>query len=127
MIPRVVHFQIYADDVSRARIFYESVFGWEMKRLSHVDEDYWMVTTGPDTTPGINGAITQRKEKLFSTAPTAFVCIISVDDLDRYLHKVEFEGGEIVQEKTFIEEYGWVAYCKDTENNTFGLFELKQK
>lgn len=126
MTPRVVHFQIYADDTNRARIFYESVFGWNMKKLPNVEEEYWLVETGPDTEPGINGAITQRKEKLFNTAPTAFVCIITVDDLDKYLQKVQFEGGEITQQKQFIEGYGWLAYCKDTENNTFGLFETKK-
>lgn len=126
MSPRVVHFQIHADDVNRARIFYQSVFQWQITKLAGVDEAYWMVTTGPDDEPGINGAIIQRTEPLFNTAPAAFVCIISVDNIDTYIKKIPFEGGEIVMKKTFVNGFGWVAYCKDTENNTFGLFEEKK-
>jgi uncharacterized protein len=58
---RVVHFEIPAYDLARAAKFYEEVFGWNIKKFDG-PFDYWMVTTGKDVEPGINGAI-MPKEK----------------------------------------------------------------
>lgn len=52
---RVVHFEIQADDVARAREFYGSVFGWQFQDWSGVaDDEYWGVTTGGDGEVGIH-------------------------------------------------------------------------
>jgi len=44
-MPRVVHFEIHADDPQRAANFYQGVFGWDIKKWEG-PEDYWLVTTG---------------------------------------------------------------------------------
>ena len=54
-MPRVVHFEIHADDPQRAANFYQNVFGWQINKWEG-PEDYWLVTTGADNEPGINGA-----------------------------------------------------------------------
>ena len=53
-MPRVVHFEIHADDPERAANFYQSVFGWQFQKWEGPLE-YWMIITGPEGTPGING------------------------------------------------------------------------
>ena len=53
---RVVHFDIQADDPKRAAAFYSTVFGWKFNQWG--DIEYWLVTTGDDSQPGINGALT---------------------------------------------------------------------
>ena len=56
---RVVHFELAADDPERAAKFYEGVFGWQIQKWDG-PQDYWLATTGPKDTPGIDGAIMRR-------------------------------------------------------------------
>jgi hypothetical protein len=46
--------------VERVTGFYRSVFGWKIERWGEMP--YWMVTTGPDGEPGINGGILPRRD-----------------------------------------------------------------
>ena len=50
-MPRVVHFEVSADDPERAASFYRDVFGWNFHKWDG-PEPYWLVTTGPDGTTG---------------------------------------------------------------------------
>jgi uncharacterized protein len=120
---KVVHFEIPADDVARARAFYGSIFGWQLDDAQGMD--YTTVMTTPvneqhmPTEPGaINGGMMQR------TADTpAPVITIGVDSIDDALKKVEAEGGSVVRPRTPIPGMGAFAYLKDTEGNVIGLWE----
>jgi predicted enzyme related to lactoylglutathione lyase len=58
---RVTHFEIYTDDPEAVRPFYENVFGWKFNKFDG-PMDYWLITTGSDKDPGINGGITRPRE-----------------------------------------------------------------
>jgi len=58
-MPRVVHFEFYVDDPERAVKFYQEVFGWKITKWEG-PVDYWLVTTGEEGEPGIDGAIARR-------------------------------------------------------------------
>jgi len=63
MTNRVIHFEVQADDLERAKKFYQNVFGWKIEQMMKSEEggmDYWGVTTGADGTPGINGGMYKR-------------------------------------------------------------------
>ena len=60
-MPRVVHFEVPADEPERAAGFYREVFGWQAQRWEGPQE-YWLLTTGPDDVAGINGGIMRRQE-----------------------------------------------------------------
>jgi hypothetical protein len=115
-MPRVVHFEISADDPERVSRFYSSVFGWDIQRWPGPAE-YWLVTTGPNERPGINGGIFIRQ------GPVGHVITIDVPDIDAYLRAVTEQGGEVVVPKRAIPGVGYTAYCKDTEGSTFGLVQ----
>jgi predicted enzyme related to lactoylglutathione lyase len=114
---RVVHFEISTDDPERAAGFYRSVFGWKVEKWEG-PIDYWLVTTGEEGVPGINGAIKRRPEPGISTVNT-----IEVDSIDDSVEKIEANGGEVVMPKTEIPDVGFHAYCRDSEGNIFGLIE----
>ena len=57
---RIIHFDIPADVPERAVKFYESAFGWKGQRWEGSME-YWLMTTGPDREPGIDGGIGKRQ------------------------------------------------------------------
>jgi len=62
---RVVHFEIQADDVERAKAFYTSVFDWTFQDYGEFTGSmYWGITTGPETQPGINGGLLSRPGRL---------------------------------------------------------------
>ncbi len=79
-MPRVVHFEIYADNPERAIRFYETVFGWQVHKWEG-PMDYWLICTGKDE-EGINGAIMQRDKPLTGSGDIiAYVCTIGVDSV----------------------------------------------
>ena len=123
-MPRVIHFEIHADQPERAIAFYTSVFAWQFDRFKG-DTPYWLVTTGAPGVPGIDGGLIPRR----GTRPEAmaavncYVCTIDVPQLDEYLAKVEASGGTRVVEKMPVPKVGWLAYCKDPEGNLFGMMQ----
>lgn len=114
---RVVHFEIPADEPERLISFYQKVFGWRIEKWDGPLE-YWLVMTGPEEEPGIDGGLARR------TDPEAGVEItIDVADLDRAIAEVEANGGEIIRPKGAVPGVGWAAYIKDTEGNVLSLME----
>lgn len=117
-MPRVIHFEIGADDPDRAVKFYEQVFGWTTQTWDG-PQGYWLLTTGPDSQPGINGGLMRRDARFPQTVNT-----IDVPDVDAYCEKVQSAGGRVMMPKSHVPGIGWVAYCDDTEGNTFGIIQF---
>ena len=121
-MPRVVHFEIHADDPQRAANFYQNVFGWQINKWEG-PEDYWLVTTGANTEPGINGAILQRRGPINGDAVIAYVCTIDVPDIDEAMAKATSQGATVALPKMPVPSVGWLAYYKDSEGNIFGMMQ----
>lgn len=120
---RVVHFEIPVDEPERAISFYKEVFGWEINKWEGGSMDYWLIKTGEDPEPGINGGLMRRMKPTDGESATAFVCTVGVPNYDAYAEKIKKAGGKKVTEKTEIPKMGWMSYFKDTEGNTFGIME----
>jgi predicted enzyme related to lactoylglutathione lyase len=116
-MPRVVHFEIPADNPERAIAFYQNVFGWEIEKWEGPME-YWLIMTDPEEEPGIDGGLTRRTEPGMGTENT-----IGVASIDEYLTKIEASGGKVLRPKSTVPGVGYLAYCQDTEGNTFGLMQ----
>ncbi len=115
-MPRVVHFEIPADDPDRAIRFYQEVFGWTVKKWE-APIDYWLVTTGPEGEPGIDGAIARRTD-------VPVTCnTIDVPSVDDFIAKILKAGGQVKMEKTAVPGVGWFANCVDTEGNLFSIMQ----
>jgi predicted enzyme related to lactoylglutathione lyase len=126
-VSKVVHFEIPAEDLDRAKRFYGAVFGWNLQTTPMPGGgEYTSVVTTPvdeqtqiPTEPGaINGGMMERS----ATTP-APVITIDVDAIDVALKNVEAEGGTTVQPRTDIPGMGAFAYFKDCEGNVMGLWE----
>ena len=120
---KVVHFELPADDISRAKQFYDSVFGWGLQDMEGMD--YTSITTVQvdenqmPTEPGaINGGLTSRSDEV--NVP---VLTVDVDSIDDTLNSVEAAGGSPVRPRTEISGMGAYAYFRDTEGNVVGLWE----
>ena len=120
---RVVHFEIHAADVERCRRFYESTFGWQVQQWGEME--YWGVVTGSDDEPGINGGLVPRRgpPPAEGQPVNSYVCTVNVDDVDATVEAAVAHGGSVGVPKMAIPGVGWLAYCKDTEGNIFGLMQ----
>jgi hypothetical protein len=114
---RVIHFEIPAAEPERAAAFYGKVFGWKFDKWAGPME-YWMVTTGTDGKPGINGGMLKKPGPVAVTTNT-----IDVDSADKALAAVAKAGGKQVMPKSPIPGVGYFAYCEDTEGNVFGVLQ----
>ena len=95
---RVVHFEIQADDVERAKAFYAAVFDWSFQDYGEFTATaYWGIVTGPEDQTGINGGLLQRPAP--APAPgqgtNAFVCTVGVGDYDETERRILEAGGQV--------------------------------
>src|SRR4051812_41989144 len=115
---RVVHFEIHAKDLDKMQKFYQDVFGWDIKDLGPSMANYRMVTTGQDLPdakwPGINGGMTPRMGETPNEGDpvNAFICTITVEDIDSIIEKIKNEGGIIALDKMDVTGIGTLAYGK---------------
>lgn len=116
-MPRPMHFEIPAENPERAMQFYEGVLGWKFQRWEG-PMDYWLIQTGEDSEPGINGGLMPRRDPAQPCVNT-----VGVQDLDATLETVTRLGGLVVVPKMPVPGVGWLAYCKDTEGHIFGIMQ----
>jgi uncharacterized protein len=126
MADKVVHFEIPADDLDRARAFYGEAFGWAINSIPELD--YSTVETTPTddanmpTESGaINGGMMRRQAPI--TGP---VLTIGVADVDASLRRIEELGGKVAIPKQAVADMGFAAYFCDPEGNLVGLWESAQ-
>ena len=123
---KVVHFEIPADDLARAKQFYGTIFGWQLQDMPMPGgRTYTSVRTVPvddrqlPKEPGaINGGMMQRSKDVRSP-----VIAINVSSVEAYLKKIVAAGGKIVTPTTTIAGMGYYAYAADTEGNVIGLWQ----
>jgi hypothetical protein len=125
----VVHFEVPAKDIKRAKAFYKEVFGWKTNDVELPGMEYSLVSTtevdkeGRPKAPGsINGGIMQLTRPF--TGP---VITLQVEDITMALKSVEKHGGKTVTKKTSMGEWGYFGYFKDSEGNIMGLFQTADK
>jgi predicted enzyme related to lactoylglutathione lyase len=122
---RVVHFEIHAADPDRAVNFYKALFDWQFQKWEG-PMDYWLITTGPNEQPGINGGLVRRQGEIDGEAVIAYVCTVDVADVDASTNTATSNGAQVVVPKMAIPGVGWLVYCKDTEGNIFGMMQADE-
>ncbi|HEX8635429.1 MAG TPA: VOC family protein [Pyrinomonadaceae bacterium] len=121
-MPRVIHFELCADDPERAVKFYDEVFGWKTQ-LWDGPQSYWLLETGDGNQPGINGGLMKRSDNPLPTTSSA-TNTIDVPSVDDYTRKITEHGGKVVMPKGTVPGIGYIAYCEDTEGNLFGIMQF---
>jgi predicted enzyme related to lactoylglutathione lyase len=105
----LAHFAIEADDVSRARAFYESVFGWAFEPWG--PPDFYLIDKA-----GVHGALQQRREPA-SKGRGGFQLSFAVDDLDASMKAIAKAGGVLLGTRHAIPMVGEMIEFRDTEGN----------
>ena len=120
----VRHFAINADDVPRARAFYERVFGWRFEAWG--PPGFFMISTGDAGGP--MGSLQGRRELVAGRRTNAFECTIAVaDDVDAVAAAVKANGGRILMEKATIPGVGDLIWFEDPEGNVAGAMRYETR
>jgi predicted enzyme related to lactoylglutathione lyase len=120
---RVTHFEIHASKPHVLIDFYTHLLGWTFKEW--IPGVYWLITTGPADTPGINGGLVQRPVTANPDSPwlNAYACTAQVAVLDDTLSLALTRGASIALPKMPVPGVGWLAYIKDPDGNVLGLMQ----
>jgi predicted enzyme related to lactoylglutathione lyase len=114
-------FAINADDVPRARDFYQKVFGWTFEPWG--PPNFYLIETGEEQVRAVGGLLQERRELVPNGRMIGFECTIGVPDIDETIRAIERNGGKMVTEKFLIPNVVTVAYFQDTEGNVAGISE----
>jgi len=115
-------FEIYVQDVHRAKAFYESVLATRLQRLDGPGIEMWAFPMAPDR-PGAAGALVRMEG--FASGGNSTIVYFSCSDCAVEAGRASESGGTIVKEKFSIGQYGFIALVLDTEGNMIGLHSMQ--
>jgi uncharacterized protein len=111
-------FEIYVQDMKRAKAFYEGVFGFKLEKLPGPDFEYW---TFPMEREGKGSAGALCKYEGFPSGKNSVLVYFTCEDCGVEEGKVKKLGGRVEKTKQSIGEYGFISLVYDTEGNMIGL------
>jgi uncharacterized protein len=118
-------FEIYVQDMERAKAFYEAVFQVRLEELPSPspDDQMWAFPGAMDQTNGSSGALVKSATIGPGTGGTVvyFIC----EDCAVESARAASAGGKVLEEKMSIGEYGFAALVADSEGNRIGLHSMQ--
>ena len=115
-------FEIYVQDMVRARAFYDSVFATRLERLEGPDIEMWAFPMEPDR-PGAPGALVKMEG--FPSGGNSTIVYFTCSDCAIEAKRASESGGKIFKDKFPIGQYGFIALVLDTEGNMIGLHSMQ--
>ena len=125
----VVHFEIYVQDMNRAKAFYEAVLGIKMEKMpaptAELDMDMWVFPMDKETGMNAYGAGGMLvKMDGFPSGGNGTLVYFGCDDCAVQATRAAENGGSLCREKTSIGEHGFFALAQDTEGNMIGFHSM---
>ena len=121
MANQLAHFAINADDVQRAKRFYERVFGWKFSAWG--PPNFYQIKFGGGAEAGVLGALQKRRELVPGQRTIGYECTIGVPSIDDTARAVTANGGKTVMQKSIIVGVGALMFFQDPEGNVFGAMQ----
>jgi uncharacterized protein len=115
-------FEIYVQDMNRAKAFYESVFQITLQRLNNPEVELWGFPMEMGKW-GAGGALVKMEG--FASGGNSTIIYFSCEDCAVEQARVVAAGGKIEREKWSIGEYGFIALVLDCEGTMIGLHSLQ--
>lgn len=122
----VTWFELYVNDMNRAKAFYSTVLQMELTDLpspSGMEEMQMACFPYVEGAPNANGALV--KDKMTEPGSGGTLIYFATENCTQEQNRVEAAGGKVLQPKFPIGDYGFCAICMDTEGNSFGLHSRK--
>ncbi len=118
----VVWFEIYVNDLERAKQFYETVFTTKLSVLPTPEGNKEMeMLSFPMEMQGAGAAGALVKMKGYAPSNSGTIVYFISEDCAKEESRIEKAGGRIVQSKQSLGEFGFMVLANDTEGNIFGV------
>jgi hypothetical protein len=118
----VAWFEIYVQDMERARKFYEAMLQVKLQKLNSTAPELWAFPQS-FTNYGASGAL--AKMEGVPSGGNSTLVYFSCGDCAVEAERAAAAGGRILKEKFSIGEYGFIVLAFDTEGNMFGLHSMQ--
>jgi len=115
-------FEIYVEDMDRAKAFYEAVFGAQLSKLESPGIEMWAF---PMNSEGLGASGALVKMPGFPSGANSVLIYFSCTDCAVEAVKAVKAGGQIQKEKMSIGQYGHIALVIDPEGNMIGLHSMQ--
>ncbi len=115
-------FEIYVDDMKRAKKFYETVFKCKFEKLSASNPVMWMFP-GSMTGGGSTGALVKMKG--FRAGGNSVLVYFRAADCAVETARAVAAGGRVQKKKASIGEWGFISLVIDSEGNMIGIHSMK--
>ncbi len=115
-------FEIYVQDMTRAKNFYQEVFGVTLSKLENPELDMWAFPAD-QTTYGSSGALVKMPG--FDPGANSVLIYFHCTDCAIEAQKAVNAGGSLQRPKMSIGQYGHIALVIDTEGNMIGLHSMQ--
>lgn len=125
MANHVSHFAINADDLNRARRFYEQVFGWQFEPWG--PPGFYLIHTGTAGDVGVLGALQKRRELVPGQRTVGYECTVGVESADAAAKAAEANGGKVIMAKTLLPTVGELVWLQDSEGNIVGAMKYDEQ
>jgi predicted enzyme related to lactoylglutathione lyase len=112
----LAHFAINADDIDRAKRFYERAFGWKFSAWG--PPGFYQIEGA-----GMFAALQGRRDLVKGTRTIGFECTVAVESIDATEKAVLAAGGTIALARSVIAGVGTLMFFKDPEGNVFGAMQ----
>ena len=114
-------FEIYVQDMGRAKAFYEAVFGIQLTKLAGTEFEMWAFPMRQD---GFGASGSLVKIPGYPSGANSVVVYFSCADCALEAEKAARSGGQIETGKKSVGQYGHIALVIDTEGNVIGLHSM---
>lgn len=119
MSANLYSFTIVTENTTRARAFYEAVFGWRFEPWG--PPGFYLIHTGDEASPGVLGLMHEPTQRARPGIETTF----SVDNLDAIAAAVEAQGGKLIMQKSPIPTVGTLIRFLDPDGNDIGAMKYE--
>ena len=115
-------FEIYVQDMDRAKTFYEKTLEVTFEKLESPGMEMWAFPFDMDA-PGAAGSLVKMEGKDSGGGGT--IIYFSCADCAVEAGRAAQHGGKVVKEKFSIGQYGFISFVEDTEGNMIGLHSIQ--
>ncbi|MFZ4538340.1 VOC family protein [Propionivibrio sp.] len=124
----IVWFEIYVQDMPRAKAFYEAVFEGGLSKLPNPNPDTFPdleMCAFPSSMENYGATGTLVKMAGCSSGANSTLVYFHCEDCAVEARRAAASGGSIFKEKMAIGEHGYIALVYDTEGNMIGLHSMQ--
>lgn len=124
----VVWFEIYVDDLKRAKKFYETVFKLELNEMpmpESTDDSMKMLffPSNMEAKNSASGALVKMEG--FKAGNNSTIVYFMSEDCSLEESRIAAAGGKVSKTKTSLGDYGFMVLANDTEGNMIGVHSMK--